>query len=92
VFREKGIDLDPRTWVVDDKDKVPKTWKISSMPQCLLARQWMEGAGWVVALYHEETPYLKLIVRVRAKVIITSSSGMYILLMFICQARTSTEF
>jgi hypothetical protein len=39
VFREKGIDLDPRTWVVDGTDKVPKTWKIGSMPQCLLIRQ-----------------------------------------------------
>jgi hypothetical protein len=79
VFREKGIDLDPRTWVVDDTDKVPKTWTVRSMPQCLLTRQWMESLGWVVKLYHEETPYLKLIVRVTAKVIITPKFGMHIL-------------
>ena len=85
VFREKGIDLDPRTWVVDDTDKVPKSWKISSMPQCLLVREWMEGAGWVVALYHEETAHLKPIVSVRAKIIITPNPRTYILLVCISQ-------
>jgi hypothetical protein len=84
VFREKGIDLDPRAWVVDDTDKVPKSWKISSMPQCLLVREWMEGAGWVVALYHEETAYLKPIVSVKAKIIITRT---YILLVCISQTQ-----
>jgi hypothetical protein len=39
----------------------------------------MESLGWVVKLYHEETPYLKLIVRVTAKVIITPKFGMHIL-------------
>jgi hypothetical protein len=80
VFRESGINLDPRTWVVDDTDKVPKTWKISSMPQCLLVREWVDGAGWVVALYHEETAYLKPLVIVKAKLIITPNAGTYVLL------------
>jgi hypothetical protein len=92
VFREKGIDLDPRTWVVGDIDKVPKTWKISSMPQCLLVREWVDGAGWVVTLYHEETAYLKPIVSVKAKLIVTPNSGTYIILAFISQTPISTKF
>jgi hypothetical protein len=91
VFREKGIDLDPRTWVVDDTDKVPKTWKISSMPQCLLVRSWADGAGWVVGLYHEETAYLKPIVAGEVKVIITPNPGTYMLLAFISDPTIPTK-
>ncbi len=92
VFCQKGIDLDPQTWVVDDTDKVPKTLRISSMPQCLLIRKWVDGVGWVMALYHEETAYLKPIVSVKAKVIANPDSGTYILLAFISQTPTFTKF
>jgi len=52
------------------------------MPACSLMGGWR---WWVVGLYHEETAYLKPIVTVKVKVIITPNPGTYMLLAFISQ-------
>jgi hypothetical protein len=79
ISRQQWKDLDPRTWILDDTEKAPKAWKVSSLPQCLLTRSWDGRLGWIVKLYHEETPHLNLLVRVDTKVLVTPKFGMYIL-------------
>ncbi|KAH8753378.1 hypothetical protein BGZ57DRAFT_133245 [Hyaloscypha finlandica] len=75
ISQQQGKDLDPRTWVVDDTEKAPKAWKVSSLPQCLLTRSWDGRLGWIVKLSHEETPHLNLLVRVNTKLLVTPKFG-----------------
>jgi hypothetical protein len=89
ISQQQGKDLDPRTWVVDDTEKAPKAWKVSSLPQCLLTRSWDGRLGWTVKLSHEETPHLNLLVRVNTKVLVTPKFGICFLTFFLSGPATS---